>query len=248
MEPKIRAVSKYPPPWLLNEFPLKFARCIGKEIIARLAADHTGAIEGETWEQMFAVSLGAVWQPSNVGLDDVVLGDCAWGAKTVKSGKPFTTKDVRLISGRNDPKYSYGHRPKKPELLGEMVLGIWNQRVTEVRKNYRHARSIVLIKPNKNQMKKEWLDFAIFEFDTVQYEPKEYVWAFNKNKNLEGYCRETKEHYFTWQHHGAQFTVIHKIPKGRLKLQVKNPPRVETEVVLNAVKYDDSWVRVLPPK
>lgn len=246
MKPKIRAVSKYPPPWPLNEFPSKFAHCLGREIIARLAVDHTGSIEGETWEQMFAVSLGATWKPSNVGLDDVVMGDCAWGAKTVKSSNPFTAEDVRLISGRNDPGFSYGRRPKKPGLLGDMVLGIWNQRVTEVKKNYRHARSVVLIKPGS--IKKEWLDFAIFEFDTVQFEPKEYEWAWNKNKNLVAHRRDTKTHSFTWQPHGAQFTVIHKIPDGRLKLQVKKPAQVATNVVLNAIKFDDSWVRVLPSK
>jgi len=246
MEPKVRAVSKYPPPWPLNEFPATFAHNVGKEIIARLAVDHTGAIEGETWEQMFAVALGANWKPSNVGLDDVVLGDCAWGAKTVKSGKPFAAEDVRLISGRNDPRYSYGRRPKKPKLLGNMVLGIWNKRVAELKKNYRHARSIVLIKPN--QIKNEWLDFVIFEFDVVPFDQKNYEWSWNDNKNLEGQSRATKEHCFTWQPHGAQFTVIHKIPGSCLKLQVKKPPSVETEVVLNAVKFDDSWVRVLPPK
>lgn len=246
MEPKIRAVSKYPPPWPLNEFPATFANKIGKEIIARLAVDHTGAIEGETWEQMFAVSIGATWKPSNVGLDDVVLGDCAWGAKTVKSSSPFTTEDVRLISGRNDPRYSYGRRPKKPQLLGDMVLGIWNQRVAEVRKNYRHARSVVLIKPN--QTKGEWLDFGIFEFDTVQFNPKDYEWSWNENKNLVGHHKGTKVHSFTWQPHGAQFTVIHHIEDGRLQLQVKKPAMVETDVVLSALKYDDSWVRVLPPK
>lgn len=246
MDPRTRKAIKFPPPWPLNKFPESFANCIGKEIIARLAADHTGAIEGETWEEMFAVSLGAKWKPSSIGLDDVVLKDCAWGAKTVKNGKPFTAETVRLISGRNDPTYSFGRRPEDPVELGEMVLSIWNKRVSDIKKDYRHVRSIVLIKPDA--IKKEWLDFAVFEFNTAQFDPKQYVWAFNKNKNLEGYQCETKEHCFTWQWHGAQFTVIHKVPPGRLKLQVKKPPRVETDVVLKAVKYDDSWVRIIPPK
>ena len=246
MEPRIRSVSKYPPPWPLNVFPEKFARCLGKEIIARLAVDHTGSIEGETWEQMFAVSLGAQWKPSNVGLDDVVLGDCAWGAKSVKSSDPFEMKDVRLISGRNDPGYSYGRRPKKAPVIGKMVLGIWNQRVAEVKKNYRHARSVVLVKPN--QITGEWLDFAVFEFDTVQYNPEEFDWSWNKNKNLVGHRRDTKDHCFTWQPHGAQFTVIHKVPEERLRFQVKKPTQVETGVVLKALKFDDSWVRIYAPK
>lgn len=243
MEPKIRKVIKSHPPWPLNEFPATFANCIGREIIARLAADHTGAIEGETWEQMFAVSLGVTWKPSSAGHDDVVLGDCAWSAKTLKNSNPFTAQEVRLISGRNDPGFSYGRRPKKPGLLGDMVLGIWNERVDGVKKTYRHARSVVLIKPSS--IDKEWLDFAIYEFDIVKYEPKEYEWSWNENKNLIGTHRGTKAHVFTWQPHGAQFTIIHRIPEARLKLQVKKPPRVETSVVLGAVKYDDSWIKVL---
>jgi hypothetical protein len=242
MKPKIRAVSKYPPPWPLNEFPEKFVRCLGKEIIARLAVDHTGAIEGETWEQMFAVSIGAQWKPSNVGLDDVVLGDCAWGAKTVKSPHPFTVKDVRLIIGRNSPDYSYGRRPTKPEILGELVLGVWNQRLSEVKKNYRHARSIVLIKPSN--LKGEWLDFSVFEFDTILFDSSEYEWATNKNKNLLGSRRDTKEHCFTWQPHGSQFTIVHEVPEVRLRFQVKKPALIETDVVLKTVKFDDSWVRI----
>jgi hypothetical protein len=245
MQPKIRTASKYPEPWPLNKFPEKFARNLGAEIIARLAVDHTGSIEGETWEQMFAVALGANWKPSNVGLDDVVLGDCAWGAKTVKSGDPFKTTHERLISGRNDPRYSYGYRPRKAPALGKMVLGIWNQRVDEVKKNYRHVRTVVLVKPN--QLVEEWLDFVVFEFDTVPFNPKEFDWSWNKNKNLLGHRRGTEDHCFTWQPHGAQFTIIHDVPEERLRFQVRKPPSVETGVVLKAVKFDESWVRICAP-
>lgn len=246
MEPKIRAVSKYPPPWPLNEFPAKFANSIGREIIAHLAVDHTGDIKGETWEQMFAVSLGANWKPSNVGLDDIVLGDCAWGAKTLKNNNPFEAPVIRLISGRNSPDFSYSQRPTDPALLGEMALGIWNQRLTALQKNYRHTRSVILIKPDT--IEKEWLDFAIYEFDMEQFNPKEYEWRSNTKNNLEGYSLATKEHCFTWQPHGSQFTVLHKIHGNRLKLQVKKPEQVKTDVILRTVKFDDSWVRVLPSK
>jgi len=243
MQPRIRSASKFPPPWSLNSFPDEFAARLGAEIIAKLAVDRTGSIEGPEWERMFAVAIGAKWKPSNVGLDDIVLGDCAWGAKSAKAGAPFNATDIRLISGRNDPTYSYGRRPKKPDPLGTMVLGIWNERVAEVRKNYRHARTVVLIKPNK--MTTEWLDFVAFEFETDQYDPKEFVWSWNAKKNLEAVRRGTDEHWFTWQPHGAQFTILHKVPEQRLRFQIKKPSAIDIDTVLKLVKFDKSWVRVL---
>jgi hypothetical protein len=124
-----------------------------------------------------------------------------------------------------------------------MVLGIWNERVAEVRKNYRHARTVVLIKPNK--MTAEWLDFVAFEFETDQYDPKEFVWSWNAKKNLEAVRRGTDEHWFTWQPHGAQFTILHKVPEQRLRFQIKKPSAIDIDTVLKLVKFDKSWVRVL---
>jgi hypothetical protein len=50
-----------------------------------LATKGRPSLEGEEWEKIFASSIGAEWKPSNIGLDDVVLGNTAWGAKTVKN-------------------------------------------------------------------------------------------------------------------------------------------------------------------
>ncbi len=74
----------------------------------------------------------------NVGLDDVIMGNTAWGAKTVKAARPSSQKIIRLISGRNSPVYSYGdddYLQKSTKELGEKVLTIWNERVASVR-NY----------------------------------------------------------------------------------------------------------------
>ena len=196
---------------------------------------------------MFAIAIGAKWKPSPVGLDDIVLVDCAWSAKSVKASSPFKATDIRLISGRNDPTFSYnlksGDRPKEPEPLGAMVLGIWNERVAEVKKAYRHARTVVLIKPNK--MTGEWLDFVAFEFETAQYDPTEFVWSWNAKNNLEAVRRGTAEHWFTWQPGGAQFTILHKVPKQRLRFQIKKPPAISINMVLKTVKFNKSWVRIL---
>jgi hypothetical protein len=80
---------------------------------------------------MFANCIGAEWRPSNVGLDDIVMGNTAWGAKTVKARKPSEQKTVRLISGRNSPTYSFGERidvTANPNTIGELVLDIWNEK------------------------------------------------------------------------------------------------------------------------
>ena len=93
---------------------------IGREIVYLLATREKPTIEGEDWERIFAGSIGAEWKPSNVGLDDIVLGVFAWGAKTVKNPKPYTANTVRLISGRNSLKYSFGENKldADPQVLG----------------------------------------------------------------------------------------------------------------------------------
>lgn len=243
MEPRIRTAARFPPPWPLNEFPADFAFKVGSEIIARLAVDKTGAIEGQTWEQMFADAIGAHWKPSNVGLDDIVLRDCAWGAKTVKALAPFTANKVRLISGRNDPRFSYGKRPKNLQKLGDMVLGIWNTRIAEIKRNYRHVRSVVLLKSSRQEG--DWIEFAVFEFEPETYNPRSYQWKENRGKNLEGFDLETGEHQFTWQPHGAQFTIIHRILSPRLKFKVKRPAALEVGKILTVLAFEESWVKVV---
>jgi len=107
-EPKLRYAAKIQPPYPLNKFPSDFALKVGKQVIYLIYAKSTPSLEGGEWENVFAKAIGAEWKPSNVGLDDVILGNCAWGAKTVKNANPWKAKYVRLISGRNSPVYSYG--------------------------------------------------------------------------------------------------------------------------------------------
>src|SRR5690349_5477229 len=103
--PKLRTVNKSVPAFELNEFPKEFPYLLGKEIVYLLATKGNPKLEGDEWESIFANCIGATWKPSNVGLDDVILGNTAWGAKTVKSSNPSNQKKVRLISGRNSPVY-----------------------------------------------------------------------------------------------------------------------------------------------
>ena len=178
-----------------------------------LATKETPSIEGNEWEQIFADCIGAEWKPSNFGLDDVVLKDCCWSAKTVMaSSKIEAQSKVRLISGRNSPTYSYGVdriTEADPNEIGEMVLGIWNERVSSVRQYYKFARTVVLVKGAN------YSDYLIFETETVRYEPELFYFKWNARGNLEGYTKAKDSHVFTWQPHGSQFTIIEDIPKDR---------------------------------
>jgi len=215
---------------------------LGKEIIFSLATRRTPRIEGSDWEEIFARIIDAKWKPSNVGLDDVVLQQTAWGTKTVKNPKPATVKKIRLISGRNSPVYSYGDQKvteRDENELGEKILEIWNERVAGVKKQFKHLRTIVLIKGEGLQ------EVSVFEFDTIRYLPTDYWWQWNDRKNLEGYSKKTDEHIFTWQPHGSQFTIIEDVPEKRLAIRVKKPPIVDSAKVLEGIKFDDSWVEVI---
>ncbi len=148
--PKLRTVDKSLPPFHLNEFPKEFPFLLGKELIYLLASKGKPDLEGSEWEAIFASCIGAEWKPSNAGLDDVVLGNTAWGAKTVKSANPANQKKIRLISGRNSPVYSYGETidtKAEPNMVGKLVLDIWNERVSAVREKFKNLRRLYLSSP-----------------------------------------------------------------------------------------------------
>ena len=240
--PRLRTVEKYRPPYPLNNFPAGFALNLGKEIVYLLASRGTPRLEGTDWEEIFARLIGAKWQPSNVGLDDIILQQTAWGAKTVKNKKPSTVSKVRLISGRNSVAFSFGQEKVKnvdPNDMGEKVLSIYNERVAGVRKKFQHLRTVVLVKSD------DLLELSAFEFDTVMYDPKAYWWQWNDNDNLEGYEKDGDCHVFTWQPHGSQFTIIENVPEHRLAIRIRKPPRLDRDEVLEALKFDESWIEVI---
>ena len=231
------------PPYPLNDFGSEFPYKLGREIVYLLASKGKGVLEGSEWEEIFANCIGADWKPSNVGLDDVVLGNTAWGAKTLKSNvKDFRTlKKVRLISGRNSPIYSYGgtiDTSADPNLIGNQVLEIWNERVTSIRERYKNLRTVVLVKSNNLSQ------ISVFEFDTIRYEPELFEFIWNKNDNLEGYIKGTYDKQFVWQPHGSQFTIIEKVPEKSLFLKLKQPKALDKTKILDAAGFDKSWVTV----
>lgn len=211
-------------------------------MIYHLATRTAPILEGTDWEQIFARLIGARWKPSNVGLDDVVLEQTAWGLKTVKHDNPAVADRIRLISGRNSPVYSFGDKEVSecdPNELGEKVLTIWNERVSGIRKFYKHLRTAVLIKAD------DLLEMSVFEFETVMYPPECYVWKWNKRNNLEGYNRATEEHKFTWQPHGSQFTIVETLPTTRLAIRIKQPQLLDRDEILNALRFDESWIEII---
>lgn len=242
-EPRLRTVNKAVPPYPMNKFPASFIEKFGAEIVYMVATKSTMAIEGDEWEQIFANCIGAEWKPSNVGLDDVQLANCCWSAKTVKgSGDLGRKKTVRLISGRNSPTYSFGVdriTETDPNQIGELVLDIWNERVSGIRQYFKFARTIVLVKGN------DYSEYLIFEADTVRYAPADYTFMWNSRGNLEGHSKADNAHKFTWQPHGSQFTIIEEIPEDRLHIKVRLPEKLDKEAFLNTLKYDSSWVTKL---
>ncbi len=242
-EPKLRTVNKASAPFAVNVFPNKLIEIFAKEVVYMMATKSSMSLEGNEWEQIFAKCIGAKWKPSNVGLDDVVLDNCCWGAKTVFGLTNLDKQQkVRLISGRNSPTYSYGIdklTSENPNEIGKLILDIWNERVSAVRQIFKFVRTVVLVKS------KDYKDYLLFEFDTIRYDPELYYFKWNKNTNLEGYEKTTDEHKFTWQPSGSQFTIIENIPDKRLHISVKKPEQVDRETILKAVNFDNSWYSIV---
>jgi hypothetical protein len=216
----------------LTEFPKNFPFMLGKELVYLLASKGKPILEGPEWEAIFAICIGAEWRPSNVGLDDVILGNTAWGAKTVKATNPSTKKKVRLIYGDTIDTH---HDPNK---VGESILEIWNGRVSAIREKFQNLRTVVLVKSN------DLTEVVVFEFETIRYDPELFVWEWNNNGNLRGIEKSTTEHRFTWQPHGSQFTIIENIPENSLLIKIKEPEKLNKEDVLKALGFDKSWISV----
>lgn len=241
-QPKLRQVHKHKPPYKLNNFSKKFILNVAKDIVYFLATRQESRLEGQDWEEIFARAIGATWKPSNIGFDDVILKNCAWSAKSVKIKNPSKVTSVRLISGRNSPIFSFGEtidlENSDPQDIGDKVLSIWNTRVEDLYLKYPFLRTVVIVKSD------DLCELAIFEFETVRYEPSLYRWKWNKRKNLEGFD-ENDNHKFTWQPHGSQFTIKEKVPKDRIAFKIKKPEKLQRKDVLQHIGFDESWISII---
>lgn len=239
--PRLRTIEKVKPPYPLNKFPSDFGFKLGKELIYLLSTKTTSELQGPEWEEIFANCISANWKPSNIGLDDIELGNCVWSAKSVKQKYPSKVKTIRLISGRNSTVYSYGDKEAgnvNPSELGEKVLEIWNERVSAIREKYKHARTIVIIKSKSLE------EVVVFEFETLRYEQSKFYWKWNKAGNLEGYDKNNDKHRFTWQWHGSQFTIKHDVPEDSLVIRIKKPEKFSKDKILKNIGFKKDWIEV----
>ena len=198
-------------------------------------------ISGEDWGDIFAKSIEGEHLGKPVGLADVIYDGMAWSVKSVKVERPLTQTKIRLISGRNSPDFSYDVTDPHEDVqhTGSMVLSIWNERVNIAKERYEPLRTCALVR-NFNT-----LEFALFETETVRYNTLDYKWRENKKGNLEGYNIATGIHQFTWQPHGAQFTILCDIPPSAIKFAVKRPPVLDFNETMAQIGFDESWVTIL---
>lgn len=233
---KLQTHELYP----MNEIPDELIVKMGGSLVYQLFIGRKD-LTGSDWGDAFAEAIGGKHLDSPVGIADVVYGKMAWSMKTVKSPQPFNAKQVRLISGRCSPDYSYGITDPHKDIqeTGRAVLGIWNERINIAQDNYNPVRTSVLIRSN------DLLSYCLFEEENHRYRTSDYVWEVNKNGNLIGKHIETGETCFTWQPHGSQFTIHTKVPANAIKFQIKQPPLQSKDYVLEALKFDSSWVTIL---
>ena len=223
----------------LGEFPKEIVYGISKWLIYNFAVGKSN-ISGEDWGDIFAKAIDGNHLSSPVGLADVVLEGQAWSVKSVQNPKPHSCKQLRVISGRNSPDYSYGITDPREDIeeTGKAVLGIWNERVNIALDKFDYLRTVILIR-NINT-----LEFTLFEMETHKFIPANYKWSVNKRGNLEGFEISTGLHRFTWQPHGSQFTIKYTVPASAVRFQVKRPPVLDFEQTIKQIGFQDDWVTI----
>ena len=255
-QPRLRKVNKVTQLYPLNQFPIGFAEKVSKEIFAvkstSIFEDNEVDISGKYWEEIFARNIGAVRESGLAeGLDDVrdVKSSTAWSAKTVKYSSKKSLRlavdeglaKVQLISGRNNPLYSFDHSVNPsvddPVFVGGMILSIWNTRLNQVKTEFSNLRTVVLVKAPKLKT------VAIFEKTTDLYHVDDYEWKWNKNNNLEGSRDDRKR--FTWQPHGSQFTINDVIiPKECVLIDISSPKRLNIDDILRISGWNTKSYKV----
>jgi len=155
-------------PHPLGEIPDSVLESLGQQLIYRLAMGQKD-VSGDNWGSMFAEAVEGRMLSGSIGIADVAEGRCAWSVKTVKHSHPFTTRKIRIISGRNSPRYSFDlEKPyADPAVTGQAVLAIWNARVAEARALYQDLRSVVIDSEHGAQRV-----FAVRTRDPLVYSPE----------------------------------------------------------------------------
>jgi hypothetical protein len=224
----------------LGQIPDEVIYNIGKWITYYFIIGRTD-LEGNDWGDIFAKAIGGEHSGKPLGLADVIYEGMAWSAKTIKKPNPHTTTNVRLISGRNSPDYSYNI--PNPHLniakTGSAILGIWNERINISKDVYEPLRECVLVR-NFNSM-----EYLVFEQELTRYDVNNYRWEKSNRGTIYGYDLSTTKHVFTWQPHGAQFTIMCDVPPSARKFTVKRTTILDADKTMEAIGFDQSWVTIL---
>ena len=227
-------------PYPLGEIPNDVIVEIGRQCVHRMAIGRDD-LSGDDFGTVFAEAVGGEHRASPLGIADVVKRNCAWSVKTVKAKVPAGRWDVRLISGRNSPDYSFGISDPREDAsrTGEAVLSIWNARINEAHSSYDDLRVIVLVRNFPDRR------FLIFEEEARRFTPSDYSWDFNRQNNLEGTEKLTGRHAFTWQPSGNQFTIIRRVPASARNFNIAvDIPILNPEDVLQQIGFTKSWIEI----
>lgn len=224
----------------LGQVPQEIITNIAKGIVYRA---HTGRkdITGDDWGDILADAVGGEHYAKPIGITDLATETTAWSAKTVKANSPFTIANVRLISGRNSPDFSYGIEDPHDDVqkTGDAVLGIWNGRVDIAQAHHPRIRVNVLIRNY------DLTEFVMYEEYLEHFRISDYEWKENERGNFEAFHKRTNEKCFTWQPHGSQFTIHSVVPDDAIKFRVKRPPLLTQEIALENIGFDESWIEIL---
>jgi hypothetical protein len=238
-EPRLRGrARRHNSPYPLGEIPHSVAVEIGKHIVHRIAIGHAD-ITGDDFGGIFARAISGEHRARPLGIADVIWNGCAWSVKTVKDNHPFTKRIVRIISGRNSPVYSSAINDPFADIqaTGRSILRVWNARVDEAAAEHDDVRVFVMIRNMST------LEFTLFEFEATRFVPTNYEWRLNKDNNFEAYDIQSGAHRFTWQPHGAQFTIKHSVPASAYKFRINRTPTIiEERHVLQLTKFKDDWI------
>lgn len=223
----------------IGDFPQTVIYKISRWLIYSLAIGKAN-ISGEDWGNFFAKAIDGNHLSSPVGLADVVVEKQSWSVKSIQNNKPHVCKELRVISGRNSPDYSYGMQNPHDNIqeTGKAVINIWNERVNIALDQFDFLRTAILIRNMST------LEFTLFEEEIRKYVTNEYEWEINKRGNFEGFDKTTGKHKFTWQPHGSQFTIKYTVPSSAVRFQIKRPPILDFKETMKQIGFNDSWVSI----
>ena len=119
------------------------------------------------------------------------------------------------------------------------MLSIWNARVNEAMNEYSDLRIAVLIRNIETR------EFVLFEEEIQRYTPNNFRWKLNKRRNFQGHDAISDRHCFTWQPHGAQYTIIRLVPGSARRFKIVHDiPIVSPAAVLKGIQYRDDWIQI----